>query len=37
MGCCELEWGWEQLSSEVGTTLDEMTKDAMIKYGNIGW
>ena len=37
MGCCELKWGWEQLSSKVGTNLDEMTKDAMIKYGNIGW
>jgi len=37
MGCRELEWGFDQLDNEQGTTLDEMTKEAVMKYGDIGW
>lgn len=37
MGCRELEWGYDQLDVEAGTTLDEMTKEAVMKYGDIGW
>lgn len=37
MGCRELEWGYKQLDNEQGTTLDEMTDDAIMKYGDIGW
>lgn len=37
MGCRELEWGLYQLDQESGVTLDEMTADAVNKYGAIGW
>ena len=37
MGCRELEWAYDQLDNEKGVTLDEMTKDAVMKYGAIGW
>jgi|TARA_Y100000289_G_C3927929_1_gene154601 7-cyano-7-deazaguanine synthase in queuosine biosynthesis len=37
MGCRELEWGYEQLDNPVGVNLDDMTKDAVNKYGDIGW
>ena len=37
MGCKELEWGYEQLDNPKSMTLDEMTKEAVEKYGAIGW
>lgn len=37
MGCREKKWAFEQLDKERGTTLDEMTEDAVMKYGDIGW
>lgn len=37
MGCRELEWAYDQLDNEKGITLDEMTKDAVMKYGALGW
>jgi len=37
MGCREIEWAYDQLDNEKGVTLDEMTKEAVMKYGAIGW
>jgi hypothetical protein len=37
MGCLEIEWAYKQLDKEQGMTLDEMTEDAVMNYGNIGW
>lgn len=37
MGCDELKWGYQQLNSKQGVTLDKMTDDASAKYGNKGW
>ena len=37
VGCQELEWGYEQLNNPKGVTLVEMTKEAVEKYGAIGW
>jgi hypothetical protein len=37
MGCHEIAWAYDQLDNEQGTTLDAMTKEAVMKYGAIGW
>jgi|TARA_R110001606_G_scaffold143482_1_gene282767 hypothetical protein len=37
MGCLEVDYGYDQLYNEGGTSLDGMTKDAVMKYGAIGW
>jgi hypothetical protein len=37
MGCKEVDWAYDQMYNERGTSLDEMTKDAVMKYGAIGW
>ena len=37
MGCREVEWAFDQLYNECGVTLDQMTEEAVMKYGAIGW
>jgi 7-cyano-7-deazaguanine synthase in queuosine biosynthesis len=36
MGCLERAWAYDQLYNE-GVTLEQMTKDAVMNYGDIGW